>query len=132
MIQEFEAVRHWAAIRGVNGATTDVQYQRFLQEAVEIHDAITKQDEEEFQDAIGDTIVTLINLAVTGGYSAEDCLQKAFEVIEKRKGLTTHNGDFIRYGKLGETEQAICDKLQGNPGSEYWEFEPILSDFKRG
>ena len=39
-------------------------------------------------DAIGDTIVTLINLAVTQGMKAEECLEAAFQVIEFRKGLS--------------------------------------------
>lgn len=129
MIKEFEEVRHWAVIRGVDGATTDVQYQRFLQEAVEIHEAIINNDDEEFQDAIGDTIVTLINLAKTKGYIAEDCLGGAFKVIEKRKGLTTKNGDFVRYGKLGLKDRITCDLQQGNPADEHWVDEPEREDF---
>jgi NTP pyrophosphatase (non-canonical NTP hydrolase) len=119
MIKRFEDVRQWGAIRGLGEASDQAQYQRFLQEAVEIHEAMVNNDEEEFQDAIGDTIVTLINLAKTRGYNAEDCLDKAFGVIECRKGLT-RNGSFIRYGKLDPEDQNICDEHQGNPGDEYF------------
>jgi NTP pyrophosphatase (non-canonical NTP hydrolase) len=125
MIKEFEAVRNWATIRGVGGSeitdqTIQTGYQRFLQEAIEIHEALVLEDEEEFQDAIGDTIVTLINLAEMKGYKAEDCLGKAFGVIELRKGLTTPEGSFVRYGKLSEEDKNKCDKLQGNPGDQYF------------
>ncbi len=113
-------VRQWATVRGIDGVDSDTQYQRFLQEAVEIHDAMIKNDKDEFKDAIGDTIVTLINLANTRGYKAEDCLEDAFKVIEKRKGLTTNKGDFIRYAKLDLRHKDICDANQGNKGSDYF------------
>jgi len=119
MIQEFEDVRKWGEIRGLSGANPDVQYQRFLQEAVEIHEAMINNDEDEFKDAIGDTIVTLINLAKTKGYNAEDCLAEAFGVIKLRKGINK-NGSFVRYGKLNEEDKKWCDKYQGNPGNEYF------------
>ena len=119
-IKEFEAVRQWGAIRGIDGASADIQYQRFLQEGIEIHKAMVENDEEEFIDAIGDTIVTLINLAKTKGYDAEDCLAKAFEVIELRKGLNV-NGSFNRYAKLSDEDKKICDEKQGNPGNQYFE-----------
>ncbi len=130
MIKQFNDVRKWAAIRGINKVNPDVQYQRFLQEAVEIHDAMINKDEDEFMDAIGDTIVTLINLANTKGYKAEDCLYKAFRVIEKRKGFTTKRGDFIRWGKLDNYSKNLCDIRQGNPGNEYYTDEPTKENFQ--
>lgn len=130
MIERFEDVRQWAKIRGVGGnskATLDQrlqsQYQRVLQECVEIHEALVNDDMDEFQDAIGDTIVTLINIANIKGYKAEECLDKAFGVIEFRKGLTNDAGDFVRYGKLNKEDQKICDTLQGNSGDQYFKPE---------
>ena len=130
MIKQFNDVRKWAAIRGINKVEPQVQYQRFLQEAVEIHDAMINKDEDEFMDAIGDTIVTLINLANTKGYKAEDCLYKAFRVIEKRKGFTTKRGDFVRWGKLDNYSKNLCDIRQGNPGNEYYTDEPTKENFQ--
>jgi len=100
MAQEviWSRVRQWGAIRGIDKVKPQVQYQRF----------------------IGDTIVTLINLANTKGLNAEDCLNVAFTEIEKRKGLTTSNGDFKRYGKLDTYSKAVCDDQQGNSGSEFF------------
>ena len=118
-LTEFKEVRDWGKIRGISGASPDVQYQRFLQEAVEIHEAMINDDEFEFKDAIGDTIVTLIMLAGTKNIKAEDCLEQAFNVIKFRKGLNK-NGSFVRYGKLSSEEQTICDNKQGHPGSEYF------------
>lgn len=119
IIKEFEDVRNWGKIRGIDDADPQMQYQRFMQEGLEIHKALIENDEDEFQDAIGDTIVTLINLAKTKGYTAEDCLQKAYNVIELRKGINK-NGSFVRYAKLTDDEKAICDMKQGNSGNQYF------------
>jgi NTP pyrophosphatase (non-canonical NTP hydrolase) len=125
MIERFEDVRDWGAVRGIDGASFQRQYQRVLQEVVEIHDAYNDEDMSEVSDAIGDTIVTLINLAKTVGMRAEDCLDSAFSVIEFRKGLN-FDGDFVRYAKLSSEDRAVCDEKQGNPGEQY--FLPEMKD----
>lgn len=117
--KQFELVRNWGSMRGIDGATFQRQYQRVLQEIVEIHDAYNNEDYEEVSDAIGDSIVTLINLAKTVDMKAEECLDGAFNVIKLRKGLN-FDGDFVRYAKLGETYRKICDEKQGNPGEQYF------------
>jgi len=126
-IELFERIRNWGKVRGIGETHPDAQYQRVLQEIVEIHEAMINNDEKEFQDAIGDSIVTLIMLAGTKGYLAEDCLNQAFDVIERRKGLTK-NGQFIRYGKLSQDEKKICDTLQGNKDSEYFSKDSKLNE----
>lgn len=120
MIKEFEEVRNWGEIRGLDTSLPQVQYQRFLQEAVEIHEAMVNDDDFEFKDAIGDTIVTLIMLSDAANMKAEDCLEQAFDVIQYRKGLNK-GGSFVRYMKLSDEEKIICDDKQGNPGEEYFE-----------
>ena len=120
VIKEFQEVRDWGKIRGMESSDPLVQYMRFQQEGNEILEALLFEDEEEFRDAIGDTIVTLIILAGTKGYNAENCLQEAFDVIKLRKGLNK-GGSFVRYQKLDTEEQVICDELQGNPGNQYFE-----------
>ena len=119
MIKRFEDVRDWGAVRGIDGASFQRQYQRVLQEVVEIHYAYNNEDMAEVSDAIGDTIVTLINLAKTVGMRAEDCLDSAFSVIEFRKGLN-FDGDFVRYAKLALEDCEVCDEKQGNPGEQYF------------
>jgi len=123
-------VRNWGAVRGIDKVEPQVQYQRVLQEVVEVHDALVNNDKVEFIDAIGDVIVTLINLANTKELNAEDCLESAFTTIEKRKGFTTKRGDFIRYGKLDTYDKKLCDVRQGNPGNEYYIDEPTKEDFQ--
>lgn len=74
LFARFEDVRKWGRIRGLDGAAFQIQYQRFLQELVEVHEAYTFDSYVELQDAIGDTFVTLVNLAKTFGERAEDCV----------------------------------------------------------
>ena len=133
-MKRFEDVRNWSEVRGIGGSEDaplkdrlQSQYQRVMQEVVEIHEAVVLEDWDEFQDAIGDTIVTLINLAKIRGDKAEDCLDGAFGVIELRKGLTRPTGDFIRYGKMNDEDKAICDEKQGNPGNQYFLREDLES-----
>ena len=125
MNKRFEDVRNWGAVRGIDGASFQRQYQRVLQEVVEIHDAYTNEDMSEVSDAIGDTIVTLINLAKTVEMRAANCLDSAFSVIEFRTGLN-FDGDFVRYAKLSPEDRAVCDEKQGNPGEQY--FLPEMKD----
>lgn len=124
MVREFENVRQWGAIRGLGTAEFQQQYQRVLQEIVEIHEAYIADDHKEVKDAIGDSIVTLINLAKTVDENAEDCLEEAFNIIELRKGLTI-KGSFVRYGKLSDEDKLLCDEKQGNPGNEYFKREDL-------
>jgi NTP pyrophosphatase (non-canonical NTP hydrolase) len=119
VIEKFENVRNWGLVRGLETASFQRQYQRVLQEVVEIHDAFNDDDMHEVSDAIGDTIVTLINLAKTVNMNAEECLEKAFNIIEFRKGLNV-DGSFVRYGKLPDSDKLICDEKQGNPGNQYF------------
>lgn len=118
-MNRFDDVRNWGKMRGIDGATFQRQYQRVLQEVIEIHDAYNDMDMDEVSDAIGDTIVTLINLGKTVDMKAEDCLDGAFNVIEFRKGLN-FDGDFVRYAKLSDEHKLICDEKQGNPGEQYF------------
>lgn len=126
-IKKFEEVRNWSEMRGIGADLSksldkrlQSQFQRVQQEITEVHESIVLEDWDEFQDAIGDSIVTLINIAKIAGFDAEDCLDKAFNVIKYRKGLTQPAGDFVRYGKLNKEDQLICDEKQGNSGNQYF------------
>jgi len=120
-MKEFEDVRQWSDIRGIGKAgDPQVQMQRVFQEIVEIHDGICNNDQEEIKDAIGDSIVTLINLAKLYNFTAQEALESAFGVIKYRKGITTDRGDFLRYMKLSQEDKAICDAKQGHEGGEYF------------
>lgn len=49
----------------------------------------------EIKDGIGDTVVTLIGVCEMYGFTLEDCLQQAYDVISKRSGKMV-NGKFVK------------------------------------
>lgn len=93
---QFELIRSWAMSRGLY-AKGDVKTQviKLQEEVGELAKAILKDDTEEFVDAIGDCVVVLTNLARLGGYNIEDCINSAFNVINKRTGKM-QNGTFVK------------------------------------
>ena len=74
------------------------QYIKLQEESGELAQAILKEDEAEFIDAIGDMVVVLTNLAALKGLRIEDCIDSAYKVIANRKG-SMQNGTFVKEQK---------------------------------
>lgn len=83
-------------IIGENGKGTRYgQADKMLEEANETHMAVNTHDLREVKDGIGDTVVTLILLADMYGWTIEECLQVAYDVISKRTGKMV-DGVFVK------------------------------------
>jgi len=95
--RELEAlVISWAEQKGIfEKGNPGAQCDKTLEEVVELHEAIYKNDREEIIDALGDILVTIIIQAEMQGLSLEECLQSAYNVISKRKGSMI-NGQFVK------------------------------------
>jgi NTP pyrophosphatase (non-canonical NTP hydrolase) len=92
----FPAIRHWALERGLyQKGDVKTQYVNLQEEAGEVARAIIKNDPVELKDGIGDMVVVLTNLAHLAGFTIEDCIQSAYDVINKRKGSMI-NGSFVK------------------------------------
>jgi len=92
----FPAIRHWALERGLyQKGDVKTQYVKLQEEAGEVARAIIKNDPVELKDGIGDMVVVLTNLAHLAGFTIEDCIQSAYDVISKRKGSMI-NGSFVK------------------------------------
>ena len=95
----FDNIRSWAKKRGLyKKGDTKTQYLKLMEEAGELGRAILKDDQAEFNDAIGDMVVVLTNLAHLGGTSIEICIDEAYKVISERTGKM-ENGTFVKDGK---------------------------------
>ena len=70
-----------------------------MEEAGELAQAILKRDTPEIQDAIGDMVVVLTNLAELEDLKIENCIDSAYDVISKRKGNMV-NGTFVKSGDI--------------------------------
>ncbi len=92
----FDDIRSWAKERGLyKSGNPQTQYVKLMEEAGELAQAILKQDTNEIEDAIGDMVVVLTNLAHLQAMSIEECIHSAYEVIRKRKGKMI-NGTFVK------------------------------------
>jgi len=96
LTNEFEPIRKWARSRGLyEKGDVKTQFVKLQEETGELAKAILKNDHLEFNDAIGDCVVVLTNLAHLGGVKIEHCINGAYEVIAKRSGKM-ENGTFVK------------------------------------
>jgi len=92
----FNKIRSWAETRGLyKSGDPKIQYVKLQEEAGELAKALLKDDQPEVIDAIGDIVVVLTNLAHQRGVYIEECIQTAYEVINKRTGKMI-NGTFVK------------------------------------
>ena len=93
---EFQ-VMQWAAARGIyENGTALGQAKKTLEEAGELLAAVASNDKAEIADALGDVMVTLVNVAVLSDMDLRQCFYKAYKVIEPRKGYMNKNGQFVK------------------------------------
>jgi NTP pyrophosphatase (non-canonical NTP hydrolase) len=92
----FDSIRDWADKRGIyDSGDTKTQFVKLMEEIGELGQAILKDDEAEFIDAIGDSVVVLTNLAKLGGHNIEQCIESAYSEISARSGSMV-NGTFVK------------------------------------
>ena len=92
----FDKIREWAITRGIyDDGNSHTQYVKLQEEAGELAKALLKKDRPEIEDAIGDMVVVLTNLAELEGMSIEECIESAYNVIKKRTGKMS-NGTFVK------------------------------------
>jgi hypothetical protein len=112
MNELIEKVKQWGLNRGITGpngkGTPRAQANKMLEECNETRDAVlisVYQVEEngwvdryildEIKDGIGDLHVTAILLAEMHGFTTEECIQAAYDVISKRTGKMI-DGQFVK------------------------------------
>ena len=94
--ERFDLIRTWAAERGIyDSGHKHTQYVKLQEEAGELAKALLEDDKPEIQDAIGDIVVVLTNLAHLEGLSIEDCIDAAYAEIAGRTGSMV-NGTFVK------------------------------------
>ena len=99
MNELFQAVENWSKDKGLDKADPTKQFLKVAEEFGEIGAAMARSQENELKDAIGDTTVTLIILAQQHGLTLQECLETAYNVIEKRTGKMVE-GVFIKQEDL--------------------------------
>lgn len=90
-------VLQWAEARGIfESSTGQAQVLKAVSEMGELADAVIKRNQEEIKDAIGDTIVCLINAAAFYDTDIVECLNDAYETIKNRRGKMVSGGAFVK------------------------------------
>jgi NTP pyrophosphatase (non-canonical NTP hydrolase) len=91
------AVMQWAKDRGIyENGTALGQAKKTLEEAGELLAAVASNDREEIADAIGDVMVTLVNVGVLCDLDLRQCFYNAYKIIEPRKGYMNKAGQFVK------------------------------------
>lgn len=89
-----EKVKQWGVDKNLHDPKA--QLNKVIEEVGEIAHEITRnQYGGELEDAIGDTLVTIIILSSICGFDPMYCLEQAYNVIKDRSGHT-ENGTFIK------------------------------------
>jgi len=92
----FPKIREWAKERGIfDKGDVKTQYVKLMEEAGEVAKALLTNDKAEIKDGIGDMVVVLTNLAHLYGFTIEECIDEAYDVISKRQGNMV-NGTFVK------------------------------------
>jgi NTP pyrophosphatase (non-canonical NTP hydrolase) len=93
---ELEIIR-WAEARKIIPNSTPVaQYLKAVSEMGELADALNKKDMPAVKDAVGDTLVCLINMCALLDIDMIDCLKGAYDEIKDRKGTLLPSGVFVK------------------------------------
>lgn len=95
-----KAVEEWAIDKKLDQSNPESQFLKVAEELGEIGAAMSRMKKDpkkinDLEDAIGDTTVTLIILAMQHDLNFKDCLQVAYDVIKNRTGKTI-DGTFIK------------------------------------
>ena len=111
----FDDIRKWARDRGIyESGDQKTQYVKLQEEAGELAKALLDKDQAEIEDAIGDMVVVLTNLAELSKLRIEDCIDSAYNEISNRKGKMI-NGTFVKTDGLSEAEiTLLMDTPDGN------------------
>ena len=90
-------VIQWAEARKIiPNSTPEAQYMKAISEMGELADALLKKNPNDIKDAIGDTVVCLINMCALLDINLTDCLEVAYLQIKNRKGGLLPNGVFVK------------------------------------
>jgi NTP pyrophosphatase (non-canonical NTP hydrolase) len=89
-------VRKWAVDRNIYAESSPLkQLDKTREEVDELGDGIMKGNRDEVKDAIGDILVTLVNVSFYYDLCLEECWGQAWDDIKDRKGKMI-NGVFCK------------------------------------
>ena len=90
-------VLQWSEARKIiPNSTPEAQFLKAVSEMGEMADAVNKGDMPAIKDAVGDTLVCLINMCALLDIDMVDCLEGAYNEIKDRRGTLLPSGVFVK------------------------------------
>ena len=83
---ELDVIRWSEARKIIPNSTPFAQAMKAVEEINELVDALREDKREDAIDAVGDTVVCLINVCALMDVNLVDCLEAAYQQIKDRKG----------------------------------------------
>lgn len=96
-------IEKWAKNKGLDQAQPEKQMLKVIEELGEVGAGMARGNLEAVKDGIGDTLVTLIILAMQHGLTAEECLEQAWGEIKGRTGQMI-DGVFVKSSDLEDSK----------------------------
>lgn len=93
---QMKVIRWSEARKIIPNSTPEAQMFKMVSEVGELADALNKGNMDEIQDAVGDTLVCLINVCALLDIDPVDCLQVSYDQIKHRTGKLLPNGVFVK------------------------------------
>jgi len=93
---EMKVVQWSEARKIIPNSTPFAQAIKAVEEINELVDALRDNNKAEAIDAVGDTVVCLINVCALLDVNLTDCLAHAYEQIKDRKGYMNAEGIFVK------------------------------------
>jgi NTP pyrophosphatase (non-canonical NTP hydrolase) len=93
---EMKVIQWSEARKIIPNSTPRAQAMKAVEEINELVDALGKDDRVEAIDAIGDTVVCLINVCALLDVDLVNCLKAAYEQIKDRRGYMNAEGIFVK------------------------------------
>lgn len=97
-----DLIKLWAVDKNLHNASSEKQMLKVVEEVAEIAAGMARDNMEAVKDGIGDTIVTLIILAMQQDLNIQECLNFAYDEIKGRTGQMV-NGVFVKSSDLEES-----------------------------
>ena len=93
---ELDVIRWAEARKIIPNSTPLAQSIKAVEEINELVDALRDGNKFDAIDAVGDTVVCLINVCALLDVNLVDCLEAAYETIKNRRGFMNAEGIFVK------------------------------------
>lgn len=93
---EMKVIQWSEARKIIPNSTPMAQAMKAVEEINELVDALINDNREEAIDAVGDTVVCLINVCALLDVDLVNCLKAAYEQIKNRRGYMNAEGIFVK------------------------------------